>query len=234
MYKEDYAAFPTTTHFVERSVKVSNYCGGSNKSRCEERTSQFAICYNIVHDVNDVSKKEMIRKKTEKGETYKEEAKLKARGKTRQKIALGTVLERHHLIEDSLQDPNFNATYGKIKSQMNLSSKSFKSIRQQKEFESNEAKSIKVRKPNVTERMTGFDIMPVMSNQVRLHNATKDKYEKGIDLELIARGVEDFSIFPNFKAQKKKLKELSADEMGIPIQDCTHFNIKSTFDWSGI
>ena len=60
---------------------LSNYC--NNKFRTEERTSQFAICYNLVHDLNDTTKAIMIEEEEGKGGTYKNEEKLKARGKVK-------------------------------------------------------------------------------------------------------------------------------------------------------
>ena len=63
-YKNMYAAFPTTTHFTERAVKIGNLC--SKKSRGEERTSQYAVKYNFLSEANEVAKEEMVLEKAKK------------------------------------------------------------------------------------------------------------------------------------------------------------------------
>ena len=93
----DYAALAATTHFVERSVKIYYFC--SNKSRSEERVSQLAICYNITHDVNQLTKEIMIEEKKKRGQHYKDESCVKAVGKAKNKTLLQNVLERHNKIE---------------------------------------------------------------------------------------------------------------------------------------
>ena len=235
-YKEDYAALPTTTHYVERSVKISNFCRGSSQSRNEDRTSQFAICYNIVHNVNDTAKENMISTRhMKKGDEYKDQDKLEARGKTRQKTALHTVLRRHKEIERALKVSTLYEAYTYIKEQMQINGKSFQSERQNKEYEINVSKSIKPRKENRIERMSGFDITAAMANKVRFSAATKN-FQDGIDLELSVRGVEDLSTntFRNFKEKKDMLRKLCAQDEGVSINECTHFDIRSSYDWTKI
>ena len=229
-YKEDYAALPTTTHFVERSVKISNVCRGSSQSRCEERTSQFAICYNNIHDVNDIAKEEMLQVKHEKGEAYKDTYKLKARGKARQGTAISNVIKRHQTIEKALESATLKDSYKKIEEQINIKAKSFKSVRQQKEYEYHVSKSSKARKENQYERLTGFDITAAMANKVRFSAATM-AHREGIELELRVRGVEDLSNLKNLTAMKNLLKELCAKEDDISVKDCLYFKRKSSYDW---
>ena len=233
-YKEEYAAFPTTTHYVERSVKISNFCKGSSQSRSEERSSQFAICYNIVHDVNDMAKEEMIiERHNNKESTYKNEDKLIARGKSRQKTALHTVVQRHMEIGRAMEDGSLSDTYTCIEKKINIKSKSFRSERQQREYDINVSKSSKVRKGNQIERMKGFDVTAAMANKIRFSAATKP-FEDGINLELNARGVNSLDSFKNFTDKKTALKKLCAKEEDIQLKECTHFNIKSSYDWMKI
>lgn len=235
-YKQNYAAFPTTTHFVERSVKLSNFC--SNNGRSEERTSQFAICYNVVHDVNDITKKRMIDNKSRKGKKFKNEDKIQARGKIRNTTAIENVLVRHNQIEDAVRDVEMKKTYDTIAELCQFStSSSFRAVRQKNEHEQNVKKVASrknIRKPNKIERETGFDITATMKNEVRFHDATKEQYEAGIDAELNARGAQ-FASADNFTTKKNLLKKLVAEEKNIKnVLEVKTFSIRSRFDWSTI
>jgi hypothetical protein len=238
-YKHDYAAFPTTTHFVERSVKLSNLC--SSYGRSEERTSQFAICFNVVHDVNDITKKRMIGGKSKKGKKFKNEDKIQARGKIRNSTAIENVLLRHQLIETAVQDVEMKNIYASIAELCQFSTKSsFRAERQKNEHGQNVKKVLasrrknNIRKPNKIERETGFDITATMKNEVRFHDATKEKYEAGIVAELNARE-DQLASTDTFTMKKNLLKKLVAEEKHIKnVSDVKSFPIRSTFDWSPI
>ena len=108
-----YAALGTTTHFVERSVKVYNFC--SNKSRTKGRVSQSAICFNITHNINHLTKELMIKAKRERGGVYKDKGKIKAVGKIKNKTVLENVLDRHNTITNAIKmHPQLQETYDDI------------------------------------------------------------------------------------------------------------------------
>ena len=231
-YKHNYVAFPTTTHFVERSVKVSNFC--SNKSRSEERTSQFALCYNLVHDVNDVTKDRMIQNKSQMGDKrYKNEDKIKARGKAKHVSIIEQVETRHNKIELALQDDDlknaYDATYQLVKFS---TENSFQMERQKSHFDQGSLLISKPRKANQTEKTTGVDFTPFMRNEVRFFYVNI-KYHGGLEAELAARGFTDTSSLRNFTALKNKLKEIVAAEVGEKnIKNVKHFPILSSYDWT--
>ena len=172
-YKMEYSAFPTTTHFVERSVKVYNLC--SNKIRSEERVSQFAICYNIVHDVNQLTKDLMIEEKSEKGQTYKDAGNIKAVGKVKNKTVLQNVLSRHNKIELALKaNPILKDVNSGIVETVSLNEvASFKEERQNEYFNEISDAMKKARKPNNLENKTGVVYTPAVMNQVRFHDTKK-------------------------------------------------------------
>ena len=119
------------------------------------------------------------------------------------------------------------------------SSKSFKGQRQRKEHEKTNSCNAgrPPRPPNQLMLATGVDTTTYMANEVQLSAATKKKYEKGIDAELLARNFpqEQLSSFRNYLSKKKKLKELVALEKNVEdVTTIKSFAIKSAFDWSSI
>ena len=239
-YKLKYSALSTTTHFTERAVKVSNYC--SNGSRAEERVSQFALCYDAVHDSNARAKSSMISLKEEKGGEYKNNNKIKARGKHKYMSTFEIIKDRHTKIEGALAIPgeNLKTNYALISEAAKFSSsKSFKGQRQREEHEKTNRRNAgqPPRPPNQLMLATGVDTTTYMANEVQLSAATKKKYEKGIDAELLARNFpqEQLSSFRNYLSKKKKLKELVALEKNVEdVTTIKSFAIKSAFDWSSI
>ena len=234
-YLENHAAFPTTTHFVERSAKVSNYC--NNKHRNEERTSQFAICYNLVHDLNETTKETMIKEKEGKGKNYKNNDNVKPpRGEVKFRIHLQKVKYRHDRIETALlNNPDLEKTYERIAKLVKFDpTNSYKAHRRREAQQYNESVQNKHRKPNKIEREVGFDITPVLQNQVLFHGATRTKYVLGIEAEILARDdTIDLSQFKNMTEKKNELKRLVAIEFGIAdVQTVKMFPIKSSYDWS--
>ena len=230
----EYVAFPTTTHFVERSVKVYNFC--SNKSRSEERVSQFAICYNIVHDVNDVAKKSMIKQKTEKGQCYKDNSNIKAVGKIKNQTVLQNAFDRHNEIEDALKTyPHLRDVFNDIKDTITYNdATSFKEERQNIYFEEVSAAMEKARKPNKVERQQGVAYTPAIQNHVRFHDA-KTGHEKGILAELDARGFTFDSSVPKIKGLRNKLKEImiqQGETEEVHVSNIKFFPIMSNYDWS--
>lgn len=227
-----YAAFSTTTHFVERTVKTANYC--SHKSRMEDRTSQLAICYNLVHNINDVTKDEMIAQKKAKGQSYKNEKKMKVFvGAVRNEQVLRSVWEMHVRIEKALRNEELRANYNAIADAVKFSSKeSYRAVRVKKQLEKDRDKMQETRKPNQYERVTGFDITAKLKNQIRFHDV-KQIYCEGIERELAVRGMVDLSALGNFTKKKDELKKLIAAESGVVNwKDVKFFSILSDYDWS--
>ena len=238
-YKMKYASFPTTTHFVERSVKVYNFC--SNKSRSEQRVSQLAVCYNIIHDVNHLTKELTIEARKESGkQAYKNEGNIKAGGKARNKTLLQNVLNRHTNIEWALtMFPQLKATYNDIADSVKHNgSSSFKTERQNDNFEKAKVAMTKTRKPNKTEIKKGVHYTPAIRNQVRFHKVKANQDEDGIKLELLARQFAgDFSPLTNITKLKAKLKEVmiskgeNEDGQTNP-KEIKYFSVKSDYNWS--
>ena len=234
-----FASFPTTTHFVERSVKVYNFC--SNKSRSEQRVSQFAICYNIIHDVNYLTKELMIEARKESGkQAYKNEEKIKAGGKARNKTLLQNVLSRHKNIEWALtMFPQLKTTYNDIvEAVKHNDASSFKAERQNDNFEKTKIAMSKARKPNKAEIQKGVNYTPVIRNQVRFHKVKANMDEDGIKLELLARNFTgDFSPLTTITKLKNKLKEVmiakgEAEGGQTNPKEIKYFPMKSNYDWS--
>lgn len=230
----EYAAFPTTTHFVERSVKIYNFC--SNKSRSEERVTQLAICYNIVHDVNELTKELLIKEKKDKGKHYKDEAAIKACGKVKNKQLLQNVCTRNKKIGLAFSSfPNLRSTYEEIADVIRYNPKtSFKIERQNDYYGQTTLAMNKARKPSQIEKISGVEFTAAVRNEVRLHDVKKTQKE-GIEAELAIRGFVNFSSLPNFTALKNKLKELVAKETNVnKIQDVKFFPIRSGYDWTAL
>ena len=191
------------------------------------------MCYNIIHDVNDIAKEEMIEAKDNKGQSYKNENKLRARGKARQSTALSTVMKRHLTIEEAMKDPTLKDCYGEIAKRVNVRADSFKSVRVGKEYEYNMNRSSKERRQNQYEKVTGFDVTGEMADGVRFSAAT-NAYKEGVKAELIARGVNDLSNLKSIRELKNELKKLCAKEANIPLKECIYFQKLSSYDWSKI
>lgn len=230
----DYAALAATTHFVERSVKIYNFC--SNKSRSEERVSQLAICYNITHDVNQLTKEIMIEEKKKRGQHYKDESCVKAVGKAKNKTLLQNVLERHNKIELVLKKhPELMSIYKDIVDTISFDqASSFKLERQNERFNQEVDAMKKTRKPNKIEKEKGVEFTPAVMGKVRFFDAKKN-HEDGIKAELMVRGFTDFSSLPNITACKNKLKEMMVargETEKNNIKEIKHFPILSTYDWS--
>ena len=234
-YKTKYAAFPTTTHFVERSVKVYNFC--SNKSRSEHRISQFAVCYNVIHDVNQLTKDLMIETKVDKGQTYKKEDKVKAVGKLKNITILHNVVERHNKIENVLQNHSdlrqrFHDILETVSSDQESS---FLTVRQDDYFEkAKNAMQKKAKKPNQIEKRKGVDRTPAVRKEVRFFDLRKEKQEDGLKAELMFRGFTNFSSL-KIGGLKNKLKELMISHKETEEtnpKNSKHFKMQSDFDWS--
>jgi len=215
-------------------VKTSNYC--SNKQRSEERKSQFAICYNLVHDINETAKIDMICEKEKKGQEYEDSTKLRARGTMKISAILKKVKDRHKKIEGLV------ASNAELKEAFDCISKltafstsnSFKAERQKTYFEkTSEALKKKVKKQNKLERKTGVTFTAAVCEKVRFFDA-KANYQDGIKAELRARGCTDFSRFKNFTQLKNELKDLVAKDEGRTLKEIKHFPILSNFDWSNV
>ena len=233
----EYAAFPTTTHFVERSVKVYNFC--SNKSRKESRISEFAICYNIVHDVNNLTKELMIEEKRVRGGLYKNETKVKAVGKMKNRTILQNVIKRNDDIVHALKGNNeLNSIYEDIKAAVSYDDKaSFKSERHRDYHEKNKCLRKKDRRPNKLERAKGVEHTAAVKREVKFFDVKKEFGKDGIKAELEARGFSDFSIVAdNITALKDKLKEIIVErgEVQPDKKDgkVRNFPIKSNYNWS--
>ena len=234
-YKMEYDAFPTTTHFVERSVKVYNFC--SNKSRTEERVSQFAICYNIVHDVNQLTKDLMLEAKLEKGQTYKDPSSIKAVGKVKNQTVLQNVFNRHNKIEFALKTyPILKDLYNDIRETIKFDQvASFKEERQNSYFENVSDAMEKARKPNKIENKSGVAFTPALMNQVRFHDVKAGIHNNGFIAELEARGYKgDLNAICNFTQLRNELKKLMF-EQGVTDKgdwkEIKFFPIKSKYDW---
>lgn len=215
-------------------MKICNYC--SNKSRLEERTSQLAICYNSVHDLNSSAKDEMVKSKASKNENYKNEKKLKARGCIKQVTVLNKIWERHSTIEKTLQEnESLSETYEQICKIVKFdTSTSYRVHRQKNEMNERQKLARKQRVPNAIERRTGVDITPAMENRVLFHSVQKD-YVRGVEKELIARGMNDFTSLKTITQKKNELKKLVAREEGKNennIKEIKRFAILSDYDWS--
>lgn len=237
-YKKDYAALPSTTHFTERAVKVSNYC--SNISRSEERVSQFALCYNVVHDTNVRAKGEMVAAKKKKGKEYKNNSKVKARGKIKFHSIFLNVAQRHQQITSAIkQNERMGFVFNEIFEAAKYSGKkSFKAERLREKYEKNHSGDKAPKPPNAIERVTGFDITANMRNEVPFSKAVR-RYEEGIVLELRARGIsdEDLALLENenFTAKKNKLREMVAAERNISdVKEVKSFGVQSNFDWQPV
>lgn len=232
-YKFNYAAHPTTTHFTERAVKISNLCG-SFSARDETRVSQYALCYNDVHETNQRAKHNMKSKKEQDGKDLDDKL-FKARGKNKFLSALELVHARNLQIEVAVRESDeLKNTYQSITETAMYSATSFKTQRQQQAFE--RAQNEIVKPPNAIERMTGWDVTHLMSSEVPFKEAKKDKWEGGIIAELLARGVnlDDIS-GKKFSEKKKMLKELVAKEKNEEdLRLVRSFPILSDFDWKGI
>lgn len=216
---------------------MSNYC--SNRSRPEERVSQFALCYNATHDSNEMAKKMMISNKEKKSQSYKSNEKLRARGKLKFLSSLSLVKARHEKIEAALiRNPNLVSTFKKITTASTCSSAgSFKQERQEKEFQKVNQPSTRVRQPNQLMRARGVDYTHYIANEVQFSAATKKNYEAGINAELIIRGFPEDQLgsFQNYNTKKRQLRNMVAMEkkMDDP-KDVKSFAIKSSFDWTPI
>ena len=234
-YKMEYAAFPTTTHFVERSVKVYNFC--SNKSRAEERISQFAICYNIVHDVNQLTKDLMIEAKLEKGQTYKDAGSIKAVGKVKNKTVLQNVFSRHNKIEFAFKTyPILKDVYNDIRDTIRFNQlASFKEECQNNYFDQISDAMEKARKPNKTEIKSGVVFTPALMNQVRFHDAKAGIHNDGFKAELKARGykgdLNSISKFTELKNELKKLMNEQGETDKENWKEIKFFSIKSNYNW---
>ena len=235
MYKMEYAAFPTTTHFVERSVKVYNFC--SNKSRTEERVSQLAICYNIVHDVNDLTKELMIKEKEKKGQSYKDADNIKAVGKLKYKTVLQNVVSRHNKIEMALASfPRLKDVYNDIKTGIAFNEvPSFKDERQNDYFNRISNAMEKPRKPNRMENQKGVFYTPAVRNQVRFHDTKAGIHNDGLEAELEVRGFTDFASLTTFTQLRNKLKTIMIEKGETETKnekEVKFFSIQSKYDWT--
>ena len=234
MYKMKYVAFATTTHFVERSVKIYNFC--SNKSRGEERVTQFAICYNIVHDVNQLTKELMIAAKLERGQIYKDDSKVKPVGKRKNQTILQNVVDRHNKLASIMKNhPHLLRIHKEILETISISA-DILSFKKQRIIDSyNEAMPLmeKERKKNKIENKTGVDHTPAVKKEVRFFSV-KDADKEGIIEELSARGFTDVSGLKNITQLKEKLKDVHMEQENIKKdkKEIKFFTIKSKYDWS--
>ena len=232
----DYAAFATITHFVERSVKVCNHC--SNKSRTEDRVTQFAICYNLVHDINYLTKELMIKHKREKGGRYKDESKIKAVGYLKNQTILQNVVERNKKIEHAFSNYcGLQEIHKDIAVAMSCEKEaSFQAERECDYHEKVKQMRKKPRKPNQTEKKTRVHHTAATMNKPRFADVRKIHLD-GIKAELEARGFTDYASM-NFTQTRDKLKSIVTEEEGRDgnikeeVQKTKHFFIKSTYDWS--
>ena len=234
-YKERYAAFASTTHFVERSVKLNNYC--SNNGRSEVRTSQLTLCSNIVHDINEETIEDMITAKISKQQEYKKIDKLEARGKIRGHVTIKSTFESHASIEAAVESSaDLETAYNMIKtsmSQTESSCSSFANQRHKRDFKKHTKSQMRQRKPNKIEREGGVHHTAIMMGQFRFHDV-KNKDMKGIDAELTARDVDE-SIFKDMTVTMKRneLKKIIAAEKSIDdFTQIKFFDVKSSYPWS--
>ena len=217
---------------MERSVKISNFC--SNKSRSEGRTSQLALCYNNVHDVNDITKNRMIQDKKQMGDKkYKNEDKIKARGKVKNISVIEQIKARHDKIELSLEEDNLNKVYDDIYHRVKFSTEdSYQTERQKDYYDQGTLLMSKTRKASQVEKTTGVDFTPYVRREVRFFDV-KIKYQDGLVAELAARGFTDTSSLRNFTAIKDKLREIVAKEAGEKnAKNVKDFPILSSYDWT--
>ena len=235
-YLMKYAAFGTTTHFVERrSVKIYNYC--SNKSRSEERVTQFAICYNIKNDVNHFAKETMIEAKVDKGQAYKNDKKLKAVGKLKNDAILSSVVGRHEKIQWTLEkhSSHLKPIYDEILTtiKMEPNALSFKKERQSESFINDLPLMMKERKKNKIETKTGVVFPPAVRKEVHFFSVKQDDID-GVKAELTVCGFTNFAVLPNITQMKEKLKEIYMKQENIKLdkKEVKHFRIKSNYDWS--
>lgn len=178
----------------------------------------------------------MIAEKEGKNEKYKNEDKLKARGKTKMVETLNKVKARHDKIEQLLNgNANLNETFDIIVEKARLSTTtSFKAERQESRFQEdleNEEKRGN-RQPNKAERETGVEFTPTVCGRIRFFDA-KAAFKDGIVEELKARNFNDFPSLRTFTDFKNKLRELVAIAEGEKDEKkVKDFPILSSYDWS--
>ena len=164
-YKHKYAALPTTTHFTERAVKISNLC--SKKGRGEERVSHYAIKYNAVSEANSLAKKEMASEKEKKGGgEYENVEKLRARGKLLFFATLNVAKGCHDTIEAAICDGDLESTFKSIRKSSQLKKAAegtFQNQRQEGRYKANNENRGRSRGPNAIELQRGVDITPFKS-----------------------------------------------------------------------
>ncbi len=223
-------------------MKVSNFC--SNNARQEERRSQYALCYNVVHESNELTKKNMITKKDAKGQAYKNNNKIEPRGKLKLESILIVVKLRHDKIMSSLDgNPDeMRPIYDEMKNVVGIGTGlSFQAERQQEQFEkNNNSTSRRRRRTNVVveekEEEEQPDFTPQIKNEVPFGKLRKNHHIEGLRLELIARGVsqDEVGTLRIFSALKKKLISMVAEEKGVDKKAIKSFEMKSNFNWASI
>jgi hypothetical protein len=118
-FKMNYSALPSTTHFVERGVKIAGI--SSNSKRSDTRATHYAIGSNFTEDVNRVTIETM------KSEfNYKNEEAIVPRGKVFSKHLLARIEKMDTDINALCLDEGKAAVYKEIHTRLNKEKLAFR------------------------------------------------------------------------------------------------------------
>ncbi|GFH50728.1 hypothetical protein CTEN210_07204 [Chaetoceros tenuissimus] len=216
LYKRVYAALPATTHMVESAVKTVTECV-MHGQRDDQRSTIAAIGTNLRKEIVNRTIRQMIREKADKGETYKKESDIKARGKASKEQTCNLALERHakkNAIERKMGKVPFQEMFESIEISLTDRNKAFsKDLSKKKIKRTNDQLELNMEKVMGIPKallLFGYDKTSLQKGRCEFKDLKKEKHWDYLVTELEQRNI-DVPLAWNWKKTLAKLKEASGE-----------------------
>jgi len=200
-YCEHYAAFATTTHFVEAGVKIAKIA--NNNARDELRMTHYAIGSNLIEEINELTVKYML----ETGK-YKDTNNIKPRGEYKVLETAKYLTARSKDLEVLLSNPVEQAIWSRMRSCLSDTTKSFKKQRDTQkmdEFGDQIQKRDKLQ-GNKLAHQQGYDTTDLLSGNTIFSQMTKANHLELLKEELSCRNVTYDATVEGFQKLRSKLR----------------------------
>ena len=212
IYKRNYAALPSTTHMVEAGVKIAGI--SDNGQRTALRASQYAIGSNLTRDKNDLGKELMLKDKVAKGEQYKDDDGIRARGECSIKALTHLAIHRHAAVKNiKRNDPSATGILEKMKDSLKVKEEGFAN----ELLEKQKLKNLDQREKNKDKSAPKFalaigtEITSAMQGHIPFSNLKKDKHWDFVVNEVEARD-NQVECLATYQATVKMLRNLCKSE----------------------